>query len=268
MNLSFRSVVLLVLPLLAACSGTPGLVKKDPGTAPREPAVFARDLDDAAQPARQVKNSLAKFCSLSCGSPDDSSPVSKGNGRLEGIRNTASKGRSFSGVTQGPEKRSEVPHLKFPVASGCLSSPFGYRHGVFHGGLDITAAKGAPIVACEAGEVLHAGSRKGYRRYGKSVIVDHGKGVFTHYAHASRILVRPGQKVRKGQTIALVGSTGRATCPHLHLEVQVENRLYNPMDYFTHQELSRVEIARNFSNKPSGPVIARRRLSVPISLGR
>jgi murein DD-endopeptidase MepM/ murein hydrolase activator NlpD len=168
--------------------------------------------------------------------------------------------RNFSDLING-KKNPRVPDLKFPVEGGVLSSAFGYRHGVFHSGLDITACKGEPVLACSSGKVVFTGSRKGYRSYGQAVLIDHGKEVYTHYAHLSRILVSKGQKVSAGDTIGLIGSTGRSTAPHLHLEVRVGSQLYNPVNYFGCKELKNIEIAKSFTDTPMGPVGTRRRLS-------
>jgi len=154
-----------------------------------------------------------------------------------------------------------VPDLRFPVPGGVLSSGFGYRKRTFHSGLDISACKGDPIVACADGTVVFTGSRKGYRSYGQTVLIDHGNDVFTYYAHSSRVLAKAGQKVRRGDKIALVGSTGRSTSPHLHLEVRVGNQLFNPYAYFSPRELKEVQVARGFSGLPMGPVSSRRGIS-------
>jgi murein DD-endopeptidase MepM/ murein hydrolase activator NlpD len=204
-----------------------------------------------------AKSSLASECELgierqTCGSSaqeTQSSYHTDPDSRVE--QNT----RCFSDIEKLRRKKSsQVPELTFPVPAGCLSSPFGYRHGSFHSGVDITARRGEPILACADGRVISAGVMKGYRRYGKMVIIDHGKDVYTRYAHASRILVRSGQKVRKGQQIALVGSTGRSTSPHLHLEVQTGEQLHNPVVYFSAPQLKRVRVAKNFNNSPLGPI--------------
>lgn len=153
-----------------------------------------------------------------------------------------------------------VPELKFPVPKGVLSSPFGHRWGRIHQGLDIAAPAGRPVLACANGRVVFTGTRKRFRRYGNTVLVDHGKGVYTYYAHLSQILVKKNQVVRQGQKIALVGETGRATGPHLHLEVRASNKMYNPLAYFSPAELSRTRFAKNFSGSPMGPVRARWRI--------
>ena len=109
-----------------------------------------------------------------------------------------------------------------PVA-GPIVSGFGYRiHPIykvraFHNGLDIAAPTGTPILAAGAGYVIHSGWWGGY---GNCVIIDHGGGVSTVYGHCSSLVARAGQKVRRGQVIAAVGSTGLSTGPHLHFEVR------------------------------------------------
>jgi murein DD-endopeptidase MepM/ murein hydrolase activator NlpD len=156
-----------------------------------------------------------------------------------------------------------VPDLKFPVPTGTLSSSFGYRRGIFHSGLDITASNADDVLACAAGRVVCAGTKKGFRRYGQTVVVDHGRNVFTQYSHLSKILVKAGEVVRKGQTIAAIGSTGRSSSPHLHLEVRVDNRVYDPYVQFSPSQLRGIEIAKNFSGTPVGPVTFRRLSSRP-----
>ncbi|SAL16369.1 peptidase M23B [Caballeronia arvi] len=121
-----------------------------------------------------------------------------------------------------------------PVAFGRTSSLFGNRldpfthHLSFHPGLDLSAPTGTPILAAAGGRVIRAGPMPGY---GNAVEIDHGHGVITRYAHASKIEVRVGQTVKPGESIAEVGSTGRSTGPHLHFEVRVNDRPVNPADY-------------------------------------
>ncbi|HSG14042.1 MAG TPA: peptidoglycan DD-metalloendopeptidase family protein [Gaiellaceae bacterium] len=115
----------------------------------------------------------------------------------------------------------------WPV-NGPVVSGFGMRWGRMHEGIDITAASGTPIWAAAAGTVIHAGWLGGY---GNLVVVDHGGGLATAYAHASSILVGVGQSVVQGQTIALVGSTGNSSGPHLHFEVRVNGSAVDPLAY-------------------------------------
>ena len=118
--------------------------------------------------------------------------------------------------------------------SGPITSHFGNRyHPVlgysrFHAGTDFGAASGTPIVAAETGIVIFSGW---YGGYGNAVILDHGDGVTTLYAHASRLDVAENQTVRKGQVIAAVGTTGLSTGPHLHFEVRQSGEPVDPLNY-------------------------------------
>ncbi len=119
----------------------------------------------------------------------------------------------------------------FPV-DGKVSSRFGERvdplsgHRRDHDGLDIAAAEGSPIRAVRAGTVTFAGSRGSY---GNLVIVDHGDGLQTRYAHCKSVGVQAGDSVAAGSVVASVGSSGRSTGPHLHLEVRQDERPVDPL---------------------------------------
>lgn len=167
-----------------------------------------------------------------------------------------SKSRYFAASAIRGLRHPNVPELKFPVPHGVLTSPFGFRWGSFHKGLDIAAPIGNPVLACADGRVVFTGSQKRFRRYGNTVLVDHGKGAYTYYAHLAKVLVKAGQVVRKGQKIALVGNTGRSTGPHLHLEVRVSNQMYNPLGYFAAKDMAGMRVAKRFTNSPMGPVLA------------
>jgi murein DD-endopeptidase MepM/ murein hydrolase activator NlpD len=97
-----------------------------------------------------------------------------------------------------------------------------------HEGIDVTAPTGTPIVAPAAGRVVYSGVDKGY---GLTVEIDHGNGIRTRFAHCSRLAVRVGQQVTRGQLIAAVGSTGLSTAPHLHYEIHVNGRPVDPITY-------------------------------------
>lgn len=115
------------------------------------------------------------------------------------------------------KSRREQTRLDFMwPARGRLSSKFGRRWGRQHEGIDIAAPSGTPIFASEAGRVTFSGR---YGAYGNAVIIKHAGRFKTLYAHASKLLVRKGAFVERGQKIAEVGSTGRSTAPHLHFEV-------------------------------------------------
>ncbi|MNX60114.1 Murein DD-endopeptidase MepM [compost metagenome] len=115
----------------------------------------------------------------------------------------------------------------WPTA-GRLSSGYGYRGDHFHSGLDITNHVGAPIRASKAGVVVTAGWDGAY---GKTVDIRHADGIVTRYAHCSKIMVSPGDRVGQGETIALVGETGRATGPHVHYEVRINGRPVDPKKF-------------------------------------
>ncbi len=115
--------------------------------------------------------------------------------------------------------------MDWPVV-GWISSPFGQRDGRPHEGVDIAANMGDPVKAAMSGKVIYAGSRG---TYGLTVILDHGDGITTLYAHCSQILVNKGQRVQQGDIIAKVGSTGRSTGPHLHMELRSEGVPYDPL---------------------------------------
>jgi murein DD-endopeptidase MepM/ murein hydrolase activator NlpD len=132
-----------------------------------------------------------------------------------------------------------LPSL-WPV-NGVVRSAFGGRsdpfsgEGAFHTGVDLQATAGTPVHVTADGVV----SRTGWSgRYGKLVVVDHGNGVETYYAHLSQYMVVPGEEVRMGQAIALSGGTGRATSPHLHYEVRLGGTPVNPYKYLSKSQIT------------------------------
>lgn len=118
--------------------------------------------------------------------------------------------------------------LQWPITGSYISSRFGWRDGVIHEGIDLPQKAGHPILAAAAGTVELSAWDKGY---GYSVIIDHGSGVRTRYAHASKLLVAKGEAVQAGQVIAQVGNTGHSYGNHLHFEVIVNGKAYNPLLY-------------------------------------
>ncbi|MCL4417905.1 MAG: M23 family metallopeptidase [Actinobacteria bacterium] len=97
-----------------------------------------------------------------------------------------------------------------------------------HAGIDLVAPNGALVKAADGGQIIKAGYDGGY---GYSVVIYHGGGFATWYAHLSRILVVVGQNVSRGEVIGLVGATGRATGPHLHFEVRINGAAQNPLGF-------------------------------------
>jgi lipoprotein NlpD len=115
----------------------------------------------------------------------------------------------------------------WPV-NGTINSGFGPRGSGFHDGIDIAAPEGTPIRAIEAGEVIYSDQLRGY---GNMVILRHGDGIVSVYAHNEVNLVRDGQRVARGEVVARVGSTGRVSGPHLHFEIRRTNTAQDPMRY-------------------------------------
>lgn len=132
------------------------------------------------------------------------------------------------------ELKRDLTVAGWPLLKGSISSPFGVRRDPFNGrramhrGMDFAGKAGAPVVAVAAGIVVRAEEYKGY---GRLVELDHGDGLITRYGHNRATLVQAGDSVAKGQAIALVGSTGRSTGPHVHFEVFKNGRAVDPASY-------------------------------------
>ena len=148
-----------------------------------------------------------------------------------------SGGNSGGGGSSGGGSATSLSNLQWPVPSCTLiTSRFGYRvapttgASTYHGGLDIGAGMGASIVAAGAGDVIYAGANGGY---GNCVMIDHGNGVVTVYAHMSSIGVSYGQYVTAGQYVGAVGSTGVSTGPHCHFEIRINGAQTDPAAYFS-----------------------------------
>lgn len=140
--------------------------------------------------------------------------------------NSSSSGFSTSrGITS---KKVNLGISFVRPTSGVLTSRYGYRWGRTHTGIDIGASTGTSIKAAAGGTVIFSGWKG---TLGKMVVVSHGNGIQTYYAHCSSLLVSAGQKVSAGQLIAKVGSTGRSTGPHLHFEIRVNGSSINPQSY-------------------------------------
>lgn len=148
-------------------------------------------------------------------------------GEPSGARD-ASSARAAQVAARSESRKAGNMQFVWPVRGARLSSHFGTRRGRSHEGIDLAISKGTPIRAAEAGRVVHSGW---LGDYGKVVIIKHAGYYRTVYAHASRLYVKRGEFVDRGQRIALVGSTGRSTGPHLHFEIRQRESPRNPVPY-------------------------------------
>lgn len=146
------------------------------------------------------------------------------------VKTTTSTGSDShrTGVNTSGQKINIGINLIRPV-SGTITSRFGYRRTGLHTGLDIAAPTGTQIKAVADGKVTFSGTTSS--GYGKYIVISHGNGIQTYYAHCSALYVEAGEEVAQGQVIAAVGSTGNSTGPHLHLEIRVNGTCQNPQNY-------------------------------------
>ena len=133
--------------------------------------------------------------------------------------------------TKARPKTMATGKLSRPVRGAIISSNYGMRRGSMHKGVDFAARSGTRISAADGGTVTWAGWRRG--GWGYLVVINHGNGIETYYAHNSRVTVRVGQKVAKGEQIAKMGSTGNSSGPHCHFEIHVNGRYVNPWRYIS-----------------------------------
>lgn len=131
--------------------------------------------------------------------------------------------------TKARPKTVATGRLGRPISGGIISSNYGMRRGSMHKGVDFAARTGTRISAADGGTVTWAGWKRG--GWGYLVVINHGNGIETYYAHNSRVTVKVGQKVAKGEQIAKMGSTGNSSGPHVHFEVHVNGRYVNPWKY-------------------------------------
>lgn len=140
----------------------------------------------------------------------------------------------YEKVQDNIQRINSIPSIR-PVQSGYLNSTFGYRNDPidnvrrFHHGQDITVKSGTPIIAPANGVVKRAYYAGGF---GNHIKIDHGSGYTTLFAHLSKINVKHGQEIKRGEVIGYTGNTGRSTAPHLHYEIHYNGEPQNPLDYF------------------------------------
>ena len=145
----------------------------------------------------------------------------------------ARRGPARPNATEHPPMAAEGARLAWPVAKPVVSSKFGHRWGRNHEGIDLAAPLGVAVFAADDGVVIYADNL--LSGYGNMVILEHNGGLLTAYAHNSVLLVQKADRVRRGQMIARVGQSGRATAPHLHFEVRVGEKPRDPMLFLPSQ---------------------------------
>lgn len=129
--------------------------------------------------------------------------------------------------TKAPPPKAATGRFILPF-HGMKSSSYGYRSRGFHTGVDLAGVKGSPVVAADGGTVIQAGWNGSY---GYCVMIDHGNGMVTLYAHNTSVVVKKGQQVAQGEKIANLGSTGNSTGPHCHWELRINGKTVNPLNY-------------------------------------
>ena len=150
-------------------------------------------------------------------------------------------------VTAIPSARPIRDSVNFTSGFGVRSDPFRGR-AAMHGGIDLAGPLGTPVYATADGIVAKSEWNSG--GYGNLVEINHGQGIETRYGHLSRLIARPGQRVRRGELIGLMGSTGRSTGSHLHYEVRIEGRAVNPIPFMQSTDTIAALQRRVASNPP------------------
>lgn len=172
------------------------------------------------------------------------SPALTGDGRVAAsattvaairIHETAVDEADLVRTAPAAASRSKTPHGAFVrPAPGGITGPFGERRrSHIHPGVDYDGETGDPVVAAATGTVAYAGTApSGYSGYGQMILIDHGDGVFTLYAHLSRMAVASGMTVGAGDHIGAIGTTGNVTGSHLHFELRLGTRPVDPAGWF------------------------------------
>jgi murein DD-endopeptidase MepM/ murein hydrolase activator NlpD len=186
----------------------------------RDELVGARN--DLAGTRQQKLTDLSSLSAQDRADAEEIDALQSASRALE-IRIRAAQSQPTPGTDQTPSSAG----LIWPV-QGPITSPFGWRWGRMHEGIDIGVPYGTPIHAAGSGTIIYCGWEEGY---GNLTVIDHGGNLATAYGHQSSIAVSCGQQVTQGQVIGYVGSTGHSTGPHLHFEVRVNGVPVDPMGY-------------------------------------
>jgi len=192
-------------------------------------------LDAVGDVRRQKADYLSEAASLAQVSEQLAGQIRASQARAQAAASAPEAAQESSGETAHTETPASASApapasssgLVWPV-SGTVTSSFGARWGRIHQGLDIAASSGTPIRAAASGTVISSGWMGAY---GNLVVIDHGGGLATAYAHNSSNAVSAGQRVSQGQTIASIGCTGSCTGPHVHFEVRVNGSPVDPLGY-------------------------------------
>jgi murein DD-endopeptidase MepM/ murein hydrolase activator NlpD len=187
-----------------------------------------RQIDDRLLAAkhRLSRSRRSKRSSLAAAQVSEKAFLDEVNGLRSASRAVAARARAAA--FSAPVDRTVSSHGFIWPVNGPVTSPFGWRWGRIHEGIDIGVGYGTPIHAAGAGTVIYAGWESGY---GNFVLIDHGGGLSTAYGHQSAIAVHVGQRVSQGQVIGYVGCTGHCFGPHLHFEVRVNGTAVDPLGY-------------------------------------
>lgn len=154
-----------------------------------------------------------------------------------GGKSTATPGSAPSGAHARPALPADYHgSLRWPLDAGIVSSEYGARWGKMHKGIDIAADAGEPVYAVADGQVIYAGD--GLRGYGNVVIIQHDQRMTSLYAHNRELKVKQGDKVSKGTLVALLGSTGHSTGPHVHFEIRQDDAAVNPRSLLPKSQLA------------------------------
>jgi murein DD-endopeptidase MepM/ murein hydrolase activator NlpD len=180
---------------------------------------------------------------------------------LHAARKDSAPSRSPRGAAAPPATLASAPlsadgSMRWPVEAGVISSDYGARWGKQHKGIDIAADVGEPVYAVADGDVIYAGD--GLRGYGNVVIVQHGQRLSSLYAHNSDLRVKQGDHVTRGTLIALMGSTGHSTGPHVHFELRQGDVAVNPRSLLPASTLADASNGGSGGKAAAGELSARR----------
>lgn len=201
----------------------------------------AAELDDSIKAAIAEQQRVAAEAAAAAAALQNTSSSSGSSSSSNSSSNNSSSSNSSSSNSSSGGSNTETSAMTgtgmfiWPSATRTITSQYGYRNNPvtgeykLHAGTDVGASMGSSIFAAAAGQVVTATYSSSYGNY---ILINHGSGYYTLYAHCSSLRVSAGQTVIQGQTIGLVGSTGNSTGPHLHFEIRVNGSTVNPMSYF------------------------------------